>query len=1400
LYLDGPDTKAATVAAEQISMDWARRQQESDSYYCSFFQFRFDATDPTSNSMASMIAASVLHYLREAPLLSNRHHNMLQDQYKLQNAWTDDDLLSLWLYGRSGMLGTTPHVFYGIDECNVRSRKKFWARLGEIASKCEDPVKIVVTANNPEIYTSETLRNELKGWPEVALLVYEASHVVAVEVESENDMQNALIAHLCPIQLGEERIRRTLQRLESMDHKTMASVLHVAETYSRWPIQRSHDNFSLFLEIFENMTPSSTPREVVWRILRSIQEQEWLACVLMWMIYGQRPLTPMELARIVSFQIKGQDESMTPPDDHDVQQCLADIGSRVRGLASLSSGKLCIRPDILKLMTDEAGEYWVRIKEQAPRRTAEFLLEYLKLPSSQELLKVLYKNYQKRVQRSGNSITPPMTPDGREIIFYAVQALPHHLSKIETTGSIKEQMKDLSGPYVQWAKAYWAMSNPFSRPPKGPLRSAWSTWETSYEFERPKLEMAHRIDVLKGESAPVESLIKAVRDNDEALALIFANDIVSDFSNRNESTEDIIKFPPSVLWRATWLGMDRLLDFLLRQGRQQDDTSSSWCPSMLYLASNMGNLKIVDILLSYKVDVRAKSNSGSTPIITACVHGHLEVVKTLLEEDPTLLDWPQPHTPLYAAASWGFWKCVELLLEKGADPNRPRTSETSGDDLPNYDWTPISISCSEGYVKTVQKLLEHKADPNTAGPSGTDTCLWFAAMHCGSLEIMKMLLEHGADPNHELLKPPLLSEIIQNVKISEITKIKMFDLLIDNDPPVDLERGDQYGVTPLMVAGEAGNLSAVQWLLNRTASINTLDSQNRSVLFHAILNKKWNVVHYLLAHHEQPRLDLLASSGQTLLELTMDHIDELKALLDAGADPGFENYNKHTLLNSAVVAQNEEVVGLLLEPARHIDVHHRDYADWSPIMNATGYTPNAQIARLLLEAGARLSDTTEDGLSPLHLAAFMDRPDVLQVLLNFHQADDLVRCDNNGQTALLEISDFTRTENFECIRLLVRAGADINAQASDGETVLIQSARFGANATAVHDWLLAQPKIDIHVRAQEGTALHIACRYGNIDLVKKLLQNGADANANHASYGSTPLIAACIPRSLDDSENVSSIMENAEQIVRALVANGADAGSTCGICIFNAVCAAAFCTETGIINFLLDKASVQAPDPLGRLPIHFAAANGIRMFETVALAHGENIMIPDNFNKTALHWAAQMGKAETTKLILQKLSPKDKETYVNLRDSDGWTPLAWASRLSLGYFAPFWTRFESQNYEATIQCLIENGADISVRFLWGHGEGAEELTPLKMARRCKADKAIIQLLNSGNALGEEAKYEPIYKTTSGFCDFCFAVSVFRNHWHTRNQTNLPPSSPFPQKTAKLTPCATSKPEVTATTV
>lgn len=152
-------------------------------------------------------------------------------------------------------------------------------------------------------------------------------------------------------------------------------------------------------------------------------------------------------------------------------------------------------------------------------------------------------------------------------------------------------------------------------------------------------------------------------------------------------------------------------------------------------------------------------------------------------------------------------------------------------------------------------------------------------------------------------------------------------------------------------------------------------------------------------------------------------------------------------------------------------------------------------------------------------------------------------------------------------------------------------------------------------------------------------------------------------------------------------------------------------------------------------------------------------MIPDRFGKNALHWAAQFGNAEAVKVILQKLSTKDKKRYVNGEDDDGWTPLAWASRISAHDYGPFWLRSEPQDYGATVQHLVDNGGDVHVRFRMGHGDTAEELTPLRMAKRCEANDAMIELLAPGDDAPDQSGSEPVYLMQDGFCDFCFAVSL-----------------------------------------
>jgi ankyrin repeat protein len=110
---------------------------------------------------------------------------------------------------------------------------------------------------------------------------------------------------------------------------------------------------------------------------------------------------------------------------------------------------------------------------------------------------------------------------------------------------------------------------------------------------------------------------------------------------------------------------------------------------------------------------------SGAPLKNAAAHGHLEIVKLLLDRgaDPNLREEgiaPRGHA-LYEAAAHGHHEIAALLLEKGAFPN-PEV-ESSGDALSraisNADEKMVELLCSYGASRAVH-LLAYDNDVRTA--------------------------------------------------------------------------------------------------------------------------------------------------------------------------------------------------------------------------------------------------------------------------------------------------------------------------------------------------------------------------------------------------------------------------------------------------------------------------------------------------------------------------------------------------------------------------------------------------------------------------------------------------------------------------------------------------------------
>ena len=158
----------------------------------------------------------------------------------------------------------------------------------------------------------------------------------------------------------------------------------------------------------------------------------------------------------------------------------------------------------------------------------------------------------------------------------------------------------------------------------------------------------------------------------------------------------------------------------------------------LMTASGNGKVEEVRKLVSIGlVDIDyVDDKHGWTPLHSAAFHGHKDVVQLLLDRgsDPNKAN-VGGQTPLHYAAMKGHKDVVQLLLDRGADPNKANEG----------GWTPLHEAAQNGHTVVLQLLLDRGADLNKANESGF-TPLYTAAF-AGHKYVVKLLLDRGADPD-----------------------------------------------------------------------------------------------------------------------------------------------------------------------------------------------------------------------------------------------------------------------------------------------------------------------------------------------------------------------------------------------------------------------------------------------------------------------------------------------------------------------------------------------------------------------------------------------------------------------------------------------------------------------------
>ena len=305
-----------------------------------------------------------------------------------------------------------------------------------------------------------------------------------------------------------------------------------------------------------------------------------------------------------------------------------------------------------------------------------------------------------------------------------------------------------------------------------------------------------------------------------------------------------------------------LVKCALTIGISANSMDASGTPA-LYTAAGNGSARSLEALLEAGADVRLSASDGSSALLGASNSGHIECVRLLLKaKAPVDASNTMGITPLMAAAFEGHRDAVELLLSAGAYHHA----------RDNYGNEPLRHAALGGdRPATIDLLVKAGANLEARNNSG-NTPLFAAAAH-GRVAAIRLLLELGADANatNALFHTPLVAAILSkhHLAVRELlpvtdlgiaTKmgrkalhvcaifgtVDILDLLL---PYVtDLDAGTVAGIQPngspqtvfkstaLQLGCSFGQCSMVKMLLRRGASRIALDNHDETALFYAALS------------------------------------------------------------------------------------------------------------------------------------------------------------------------------------------------------------------------------------------------------------------------------------------------------------------------------------------------------------------------------------------------------------------------------------------------------------------------------------------------------------------------------------------------------------------------------------
>jgi len=518
----------------------------------------------------------------------------------------------------------------------------------------------------------------------------------------------------------------------------------------------------------------------------------------------------------------------------------------------------------------------------------------------------------------------------------------------------------------------------------------------------------------------------------------------------------------------------------------------------LFIAVQEKREALVPVLLSYGSEIFAADNAGLTPFdIAAADNGN--IVGFLVSEETVLQRDSEGNTMLHSAVrNRGNSELIGRILDyRSIVDARNRDGDTA-----------LHIAVRMNQRENGEFLISRGADIYSLN-SLSESPLYLAFTSSGGLR------EWIINPTTIIAKDGLGNNMLHYAAQWNLNNV--IPVIIRNG--VSVEEANATGETPLFIAIKTDSPSTIRTLVDNNASLNARDSQGNSVLHAAV---RWNAVNsaalfvtydidinvhslngntplhdavmlgmdsivtILINSRANPEVRNIEGNTPLMEAVRLGYIASVEKLAHNGGDPSTRNISGDTPLHIAVSMERFDIVNLLL--GLGVSIHARNTRNRTPFQISLSISP--RLVSILLTSD-RINSSDDMGNSALHIA-LQERVSSDYIRAIISQGARLNAVDSNGKTPLRIAVD---SNLLEAAKILADAGADTFLAAVDNKTPAEISISMGEESVRA---LFSGRAINLK-DSSENTILHIAARYGTPQIIRTLLDLGANKTIRNIS-------------------------------------------------------------------------------------------------------------------------------------------------------------------------------------------------------------------------------------------------------------------------------------------------------------